>query len=159
MSANTKPKVEEEFIDVDLSVTKKKKIRINGDNSKIIELNTSDLNILERLSKQYPVLQECMEEVKALSTKDTDTDEGVYKMAEEFARINQKLCDGVDAIFDSPVSAVCCDSGSMYDPFNGSFRYEYIIDTLTKLYEDNINAEYKKMKNRVENKANKYKGK
>ena len=60
MSANTKPKVEEEFIDVDLSVTKKKKIRINGDNNKIIELNTSDLNILERLSKQYPVLQECM---------------------------------------------------------------------------------------------------
>lgn len=156
MSAN-KSKIEEEFIDIDLSVTKKKKIRINGDNTKIIELNTSDLNIIDRLNKQYPVLQECMEEMKALSSQDTETDEGLSKLAEEFARINKKLCDGVDAIFDSAVSEVCCDGGSMYDPFNGSFRYEHIIDTLTQLYEDNINAEYKKMKSRVEKKANNYK--
>lgn len=148
-----------DVIDLDLSAIKKKKIRINGDNNKIIELNTSDIGILNRLDSGYKELQVCIEEVKELAKVETDTDEGMKELIERFDEADKKMKDIVDKIFDSSVSDVCCDGGSMYDPFNGSYRFEHIIDALTKLYENNINAEYKKMKARVEKKANTYKNK
>ena len=47
----------EEPIDIDLSVTRRKVFRINGDNSKLIYLNTSDLGIFSRLNEEYPELK------------------------------------------------------------------------------------------------------
>ena len=43
----------EDIQDIDLSAIKKKRFRINGDSSKILELNTSDLSISSRLSAAY----------------------------------------------------------------------------------------------------------
>ena len=62
----------------------------------------------------------------------------------------------VDYIFDYPVSAVCAKYGTMYDPKDGKFRYESIIDGLTKLYADNINAEYNKISQRLAKHTEKY---
>ena len=45
-----------DVIDIDLSPTKKKSFRIDGDNSRIIYLNTSDVNIAIRLEELYPKL-------------------------------------------------------------------------------------------------------
>ena len=50
------------IVDIDLSVTKKKQFRIDKDDTRIIELNTSDMNILSRLQDSYPKLD-------ALSTR------------------------------------------------------------------------------------------
>jgi hypothetical protein len=59
-------------------------------------------------------------------------------------------------MFDYPVSAVCDKNGTMYDPINGMFRYEIIIDGLTKLYTEKLNDEYRKLRNRIQKHTDKY---
>lgn len=43
--------IQDDIIDVEIKPIKRKRFRLNGDNNKIIELNTSDLNISVRLEK------------------------------------------------------------------------------------------------------------
>ena len=71
-------------------------------------------------------------------------------------KIDMEMRQLVDEIFDSNVSEVCAPSGSMFDPFNGTFRYEHIIDVLSKLYKNNLNSEFKKMSARIRKKTSKY---
>lgn len=151
------------IMDIDLSATKKKRFRINGDNNKILELNTSDLSIATRLSKSYEKLNKYMDEVgKALQgVPDETSEESLSEEQQKFVEdqlsaIDAKMREEMDYIFDAPVSDVCADEGSMYDPFNGMFRFEHIIDALTKLYENNLNSEFMKMKRRVAQKTSKY---
>ena len=44
------------IIDLDLGAIRKKRFRVDGDDNRILELNTSDLNILARLKEAYPKL-------------------------------------------------------------------------------------------------------
>jgi hypothetical protein len=148
--------------DIDLSAIKKKRFRINGDPNKILELNTSDLSITSRLSKSYEKLNKYMDEVgKELQavpdSGEEELSEDQERLVEEnLAKIDAKMREEIDYIFDAPVSEVCADEGSMYDPFNGMFRFEHIIDAITKLYENNLNSEFNKMKRRVSAKTSKY---
>ena len=151
----------EDIQDINLSAIKKKRFRINGDPNKILELNTSDLGISSRLSSAYERLTKNMEEVgEILSGLPDDeselTDEKEEIIQEKLQEIDAKMKKEMDYIFDAPVSEICCDGGSMYDPFEGMFRFEHIIDALTKLYETNLNSEFSKMKRRVSAKTSKY---
>lgn len=146
------------IIDLDLSSSARTKIRINGDNSKVLELNLSDIGIITRLNDAYPKLNDLQAEVtKVASAEISDDDmEALSIIGEQFKVIDQKMRDIVDKIFDFPVCDICCDGGSMYDPVAGQYRFEYIIENLSKLYGDTINAEYKRMKNRMETHTAKY---
>lgn len=152
----------EDVEDIELEVVKKKRFRFNKDNSKILELNTSDLNIVTRLTTAYNELNSLMDEVgKELSTlPDDDTEEGsmeqMEKVSEALKKLDSQMREKMDYIFDAPVSKVCASEGSMYDPIDGSFRYEHIIEKLTSLYENNLNKEFSKMKRRVADKTSKY---
>jgi hypothetical protein len=146
--------------DIDISAIKKKRFRINGDNNKIIELNTSDMNISSRLSSAYDRLLKYMTEVSdALS--DVHEDEEISEEQDELIRkeldiLDKKMCEEVDYIFDAPVSKICSDGGSMYDPFEGAFRFEHIIEALAKLYENNLDKEFSKMRRRVQATTSKF---
>lgn len=147
--------------DVDLSAIKKKRFRINGDNNKILELNTSDLQIVSRLSTAYEKLMEDMEKVgTVLSTlpenEDELDDEKEKLMRKQLKEIDDTMKERIDYIFDAPVSAACSDGGSMYDPFEGMFRFEHIIEAILKLYERNLDSEFNKMRRRVSAKTSKY---
>ena len=112
----------------------------------------SDLNISDRLEKGFAKLQEKMSEISKLSSEDEN-------LSELLNKANTEMCEWLDYIFDSPVSEVFSKGGSMYDPKDGMFRYEHIIDGLTKLYTDNLNQEYKKMRARIQKHTEKYTGK
>lgn len=151
--------VDKDIVDVDLSVIKKKKFRINGDNTKILELNVSDMGILSRLDEAYPKLMDLQDKVAELAEMNDADGEDRELLATTASKLNE--IDGemrkiLDFIFDSNVSEVCGSEGSMYDPIDGTFRYEHIISTLTKLYENNLNTEFKKMKDRVNKHTAKY---
>ena len=143
--------IDEQVVDIQIDAIKKQKFRINGDPKSIIELNISDLGISDRLEEGYKKLKEEMTHIASLPDDEN--------LSEKMAQANKVMCDWIDYIFDSPVSKVVCKSGTMYDPYDGMFRYEHIIDSLTKLYTDNINDEYKKLKKRVEKHTEKYVGK
>ena len=140
-------------INLDLSETKRTKIWVNGDNTKILELNLTDMGVMGRLQDSYPKLDELTDEIKAISTDENASDE---KIVEMFKKIDQKMRDIVDSIFDYPVSDICCDGGSMYDPIGGQLRFEYIIDKISKLYQNSLNEEFKRMQAKVKTHTAKY---
>ena len=148
---------EEEIQDIKLNFASKKKFRIDNDSSRILEIDTSDLSVLTRLQEYYPKLKELEQEVAELS-KDIDSDDEatISKMGKGLAKVDSKMRNYIDTIFDANVSATCAPSGSMYDPINGQFRYEHIISLISGLYEKSLAAETKKLKARISKHTQKY---
>lgn len=144
--------VEDNIIDISIDAIKKTRFRINGDADAIIELNLSDMDIANRLQTGFDTLQESMHDIASLNSDDED-------ISKKMADINQKMCDAIDYIFDYPVSAICAKGGTMYDLYDGMFRYEHIIDKLSKLYTNNINDQFNKLRKRVAKYTQKYTGK
>lgn len=143
--------INDNVIDLNIDSIKKQRFRINGDPDSIIELNLSDLNIHDRLEKGVDKLAEEMSTIANLSDDDAD-------ISEKMKQANEKMCEWLDYIFDSPISKVFSKGGAMFDPINGMFRYEHILDKLTQLYTDNLNEEYKKLKTRISKHTDKYTG-
>lgn len=154
--------VQNDIVDIQLGSLRKQRFRINGDNTKILELNTSDLGIITRLSELYPKLQELADKAVQIGQDDTlsETEEEfktqVDKMGSQLKEIDLGMRDYIDKLFDSNVSEVCAPYGTMYDVVNGQFRYDEIIDKLTNLYETNIEKETKALKTRLAKKVEKY---
>lgn len=145
------------IIDIDLSATRKKKIRVDGDDNRILELDTSDMNIVVRLRDGYEKLESLMKEINDLQISDTgDIKTDITELGNVVEDIDTKMRNVLDEIFDSNVSEICAPSGSMYDIFNGEYRFEHILKALTPLYENNIDKEYEKMKKRVQKHTDKY---
>lgn len=154
-SVNTEPEV----TNVDLGFVEKRKFSIAGDFGRILELNVSDLNIATRLKVGYPKLQELLKEAqsKVSSIPETDDDfENLGKLADTLTEIDKEMRDVIDYIFDTNASEICVPSGNMYDPVGGQFRFERIIEVLSKLYTTGLDKEFEKLRNRVEPKVAKY---
>lgn len=157
---------QQDVTDISLSVVRKKRFRIDGDDSRIIELNTSDLNILARLKEAYPKLVTLAEKAfKNLPEVDGTaedynfaTDEATATLVTTLTEADKKMRELIDYIFDSNVSELCAPSGSMYDPINGAFRFEHIISTLSALYEADISSEMGTIARRVKKHTDKYTG-
>lgn len=155
--ATTKKK--DNLIDINIGGIEKKRFRINGDDNKILELNTSDLNIASRFSEAYPALIECEKQVTELqesANEDTDELDSISMFSEKLKSIDTKMKELMDFIFDSNVSEICAGNGSMYDPLDGYMRYEVIIDRLSDLYTDNLGKEMKKVQSRMKTHTAKY---
>lgn len=150
--------IEDDIIDVDISPIKKKRFRFNRDNNKILELNTSDITMLDRVLGIEAKLNELANEATNFNAEELkdNTPEGLEKLNKKLNTIDSKMRKCVDELFNAPVSSVCADDGSMYDIFDGKFRFEYVIDKIIGLYEDNISAEYSKLRNRMKSHTDKY---
>ena len=156
---NSNVENEEKLIDISLEPIRKKKFRIDGDNSRILELNPSDLGIISRYKEVYPKLEALgkkIEEEMPEELEDESDIDSITKTADFLADIDKDMRDCVDYIFDSNVSEICVPNGTMYDPFAGKLRFEHIIEVLITLYEDTITKEFKKTQNRVKKYTNKY---
>jgi len=155
---NIVQKGQEQIQDVDLSVTRKKKFRIDGDNNRILELNTSDAGIMVRINNLYPKMKVIGDKLATKIAEQSEiTDEKeLGKIAEVILDLDNSLRDMLDELFDSNVSEVCIPEGTTVDPFNGEFRFETIINKLGKLYSDNFTAEFAKMKKNVSKHTAKY---
>lgn len=150
--------------DINLDVIRKKRFRIDGDDNRILELNTSDLNILARLKEAYPKLislaDNAFKDMPNVDSTAEDfnfmTDESTSEIIDTLKKADADMRDLVDYIFDSNVSEICAPSGSMYDPINGQFRFEHIINVLASLYETDIEVEMTSVANRVKKHTSKY---
>lgn len=140
---------QDDIIDINLDGVNRQRFRINGDPNSVIELNLSDLGIAERLETGVKQLEEQMSKIAQLDADDTE-------LSSKLKEADTAMRECIDYIFDYPVSAVCAKYGTMYDPKDGKFRYEHIIEGLTKLYNNNLNEEYKKFQNRIKKHTAKY---
>ena len=157
--------VVEDVIDLDLSVTKKKRFRFDKDNNRILELNTSDMNILARMSEAYPKLKAQQEKAAKLmegidipdgEELDEEVEKSITTISERLKEVDKDMRELIDFMFNAPVSAVAAPDGSMYDPYEGSFRFEYIITLLIKQYENNLQTEFDKMSRQMQKHTAKY---
>jgi hypothetical protein len=156
--------VNNDVIDLDLSVTKKKKFRFDKDDSRIVEINTSDMNLMQRVSVAYPKLQDLQDRASKMTegldleedNEDISTIHSISTMADRLSAVDAEMRELLDYMFDAPVSAAAAPNGSMYDPFNGSFRYEHIIALVMKQYEDNLQSEFGKMEKQLKKHTDKY---
>lgn len=158
-SVISEPKAEPEVTDIDLGFVEKKKFRINGDFNRMLELNVSDLNITQRLKVDYPKLKSLLAEAQDKITnlpEDEDSEKVLGEFADTLTDIDNKMRTLIDHIFDTNASEVCAPTGNMFDPVGGQWRFERIIDKLTTLYTNGLNAEFNQIKNRVESKTSKY---
>ena len=151
---------EDDIQDIRIEGAKRKKFRINGDNNKILELNTNDIGVSYRLTEAYSRLNKLMDKVqdalKDIPDSDDIEDENYITVTGSLKELNDAMCREVDFIFDAPVSKVCLDGMSMYTPSNGMFMYEHIIDAITSLYESDLNNEFTLMRQRVAERTKRY---
>ena len=151
---------EPEVIDVDLGFVEKKKFRINGDFNRMLELNVSDLNVFSRLRTDYPKLDKLLKEAREKITSIPDDMENKRELLEKIADalddIDAQMRALVDHIFDTNASEICAPSGNMFDPVGGQWRFVRIIDKLTALYTNGLNAEFNKIKANVDKRVSKY---
>ena len=141
------------IIDIDLSITRKKRFRIDGDDNRVIELNTSDMTILNRLDEADRQLRELADKANFELADVEDENRDIVK---ELLATDKQMREIIDYLFDAPVSDVCAPDGSMYDPFNGKYRFEHIMEALFVQYENNIAEEIKKMRKNVQKYTSKY---
>lgn len=150
--------------ELDLSLSKRKRFRIDGDDFRVLELNTSDLNLITRLRSAYPQLKDIAQNAfkdlpdAVIEDENYDfmEDEATSKLSEALQDADTKMRSLLDYIFDSNVSELCAPHGSMFDPINGKLRFEHIIDTLAPLYETDISTEMNKVTANVSKHTAKY---
>ena len=107
----------------DISLSSKKSFRIDGDNNRIIYLDTSDMNILVRLEETYPEIQRLAVEaadkiVKSKISEDEEGDEetksSLNDITEILKEIDSKMRAKLNYIFASDVADICEPTGNMY---------------------------------------------
>jgi len=162
--ATTAPINDPEIKDIDLGFVEKQKFRIGGDYNRILEINVSDMNIYARFTQAYPKLQdfakEAQKKVESIPTDKLDSDDvdldSLDKIGSVLTDIDSEMRKLIDFIFDTNASEVCVPSGNMFDPVDGQFRYERIIDVLSKLYTTGFSEQIKKFENKVSKHTSKY---
>ena len=152
--------VSNEIIDLDLSVTKKKKFRFDHDDTRIIELNTSDMGIIGRISEAYPKLTALQDKaskiMEGLHNDDEHLEDDLKLIGIRLSEVDAEMRKIIDDIFNADVSAKAAPDGSMYDPFDGTYRFEHIITLLMSQYEKNLQDEYAKIERQVKSHTEKY---
>ena len=160
---------QEQVLNLDLSATKKKKVVVDKDENRVFYINTSDLGIYGRLNDGIKKLYGLFSTMRARLSEVAESEgaDGANKDENTTEVLNHALTDAMrdtdaemrsilDAIFDAPVSDNCAPDGYMFDVFEGQLRFEYVITALAKLYENNLNAEFYKMKSRLSSKLPDY---
>lgn len=146
-----------EIIDIELQ-SPKKKFRINGDNTRIVELNPSDVNIVSRLKEGYKKLNSLAETAGTLLVKkeDATVEEELDEVSSALEKLDSEMRELIDYIFDGSISEAVSGGMNMYSLYNGQFWFEHCIEVLAKLYHNNFEEEFKKMSSRMNKHTEKY---
>lgn len=149
----------EDVIDIQLQ-NPRKKFRINGDNSKIIEIDPSDVNIVVRLQGTYKKLNSLATRAGSLlvDQEEATDEEAIARASEALRQLDTEMRELIDELFNSPVSTVLASERNMYSPVNGEFWFEHCIEVLSNLYTNNFNSEFKKMQEKIRKRTNKFTG-
>jgi hypothetical protein len=146
------------IIDISLA-SEKQQIRIDGDDNRIIEIDTADITVLKRLQDIYPRLNDLgIKGFEINDDSDTLTEEALNAVTTALDAIDKEMRELIDYIFDSKISDICVPNGAMYNMKNGEFMFERILDALFKLYADEIQKEFGLMSDRMKQRTGKYTG-
>ena len=143
-----------DVVDIEFKELQKKRFRLDRDNSRVIELNVSDISVLSRAEEFYPKLLKLVEDARV--TIENGDAAGEDNTSTVLDQINNDMKGLINYIFDSEVADKACPSGTLFDPINGKFRFEYIMERLIGLYGENISKEFDLVQKRVNKHTSKY---
>lgn len=147
------------IVDIQLATSSKKKFRIDGDDNRIIELDVTDLSILNRLRECYPKLNSLA--IKGFDMNDEAGEDALTAFDNVMLALNnvdKEMRELLNYLFDSDIADLCSPE-PLYNMCNGEFRFEHVLNVLFTLYTDNIQAEFNKMTARMSAHTQKYTGK
>lgn len=139
------------IVDVEIAEIRKKNFRFDGDDTRVVSLNLADLSVMSRVSEVYSKLNDLVKSAQEL-TENLGNGESTEEVMADYSTFGEKLKEidttmrgYIDYIFGAEVSKAAAPDGTMYDVFNGQFRFEYILSTLLSYYGENINNEFNKI--------------
>lgn len=136
---------------------KKKRFTIDGDENRVIELDTSDVGVVTRLEKSVDKITELQAKQDEL-TKLSEDEDTALDFTKLFSEIEADMRGIIDEIFDTPVCDAILGKSSVFSPVNGRYKFEQLIETLLDQYGKDIAAEAKKInKSKVAAKTAQYK--
>lgn len=134
----------------------KKRFQIEG-TDKYIELNTSDVGIIERLEAAYIEMMSLGDRAVEIKAQDLEPNSEESKaLFAELNDIDKKLRNILDKIFNSSVADACDGGGHMYDPVEGLYRFEVILSDVMTPIDGNIQKELAKLAKRRAEHTKKY---
>lgn len=144
--------------DISFASIRKERFRIDCDDDRIIELNTSDLGVVTRLEECYPKLDELSKKVSEVADIDgeDEAEVNISLMGPKLKDIDNDIRDIIDYIFDGDIANKCAPFGNMFDPIDGECRYEHVIATLLPLYDAKLESEARKVRKKMNAHTSKY---
>ncbi len=140
---------------LNFGLPKRKRFTIDGDENRIVELDTGDTGILARWNGVQEWLEKAAQELEELSAGAQDEEQAMYT-SRRFAEINNGARERLNHLFDADVCTPIAGNGALIRLVNGEPLFMMIVDTLLPLYEADIKAEYEKSKRRIAKHTAKY---
>lgn len=149
---------EQPIQDLFIPEIEKKRFRINGDDNKILEIDTNDLGILTRLHEKFEELDKLALEANTTESELSDDDDEfttLTKVGRTLKEVDDEMRKILDDIFNANVSETCATK-NLYSPENGKWFFEVIIERVIPLCNRDINDGFRKMELRANKHTAKY---
>ena len=153
---------------INLNLSTKKKFTLDGDPNRVIELDISDINIIDRATTAFRNIEKLQADWESLpipknpNNEDdgetlNDTVSTIEDFNTQFAEIENKLKQELNYMFDSDIAGTIFEANSPFSMVNGKFKFQQVVDVLMSLYENQIQSDVKKLnRQKVVNKTQRY---
>lgn len=144
-------------LNINLNEGQKKRYTINGDESRVLEFNPTDLGMLTRINEIEPEIMEKLDQFSDMQDKaDYTDDKQVDELAKGLKELDTFIRAKLDYLFDTNFSEVCAPSGTMLDPVGEGMRFTYLIDVFSDLFGDEISNAVQKRNKQIKKHTTKY---
>lgn len=122
-----------------------KEFDINGDESRVIRVDTTDINLGQRVEAGRKELRKLAKKFETL-TKTAKSDD---KILEIFSEYDKQVRQQIDGMFDSPVSDIAFGNANCLSICGGNFLFENFLNILLPEIEKDLNEELKASEKRI----------
>lgn len=140
---------------LNFGLPKRKRFTIDGDESRIVELDTGDTGIVARWNGVQEYLVQAAQELEELSGLEPNEEQALIA-SKRFQEIDTGAREKLNYLFDSDVCTPIAGNGALIRLVNGEPLFMLIVETLAPLYEADIKLEYEKSRKRIEKHTVKY---
>ncbi len=144
------------------TINTKRKYAIDGDESKILEIDLQDMAIMSRIKPAMERINRIKSNWQDLQDIDPEnmSDEETEKLEAAYDKSEREIREAIDYLFDANVCEVLLGDMSAFTPVDGRLKYDIVISALSEQYESRIKKEMSKFDvGKVNKKVQKFIGK
>lgn len=146
-----------EIRNLQFGAPKRKQFTVDGDETRVIEIDTGDTGILGRWSSVKKWFESVQERLEAMPKIEENSEESADQFSAEFNEMSNEVRQQLNILFDSDVCTPIVGNGSMLRTVNGEPLFMLTLETLLPLYEEDIKVEMQKSQKKIDKHTAKYK--